>query len=586
MIYFIYSSSNFGIDFTDEGYYINWISKPYLYQFSTSQFGYIYHPLFLLSGRDIGNLRQFNLAITYLLALILCILVLSKSKQIQENQRVFIFIVASAISTSSFSCLIFFGEWLNSPSYNTLTFQSLMITMIGILIMASDKLLKAYFGQLILSFGISITFMAKPTSAVILIIVLFLYFRLLNRSKIITELIIFLQVSLILILLAYLIDASILKFFRRLRLGFELSQKTDSGHSFSDLFRLDMINLEHKTLILSLVTGLSLYILTLAVKKKLQNINFLLLFLTVSNFLFVIILLGSYSAFDYKIDSIVVQQVLVLGSSIFFVSLFIFKKVTLHSNVPKDTLYQALLLILFPYIYSFGTNNNYLIHGLSTLFFWILAILMVFMFAINRFLSWLILIPFIIIVQMFTTLQLYSGFEKPYRQPQPLRENQVKVQIGVTESQLILPESYGKYFKEVREIVNSGKFRRGKSIIDLTGQSPLTLFSLDADPIGGAWLVGGYPGSNEAVFESLKLIDCKKLSESWILLELDGPRAISTKFLTKVGLNFPQGYMLQGTWSTPENSSGWTSSRQQTIYEPFDSIENYKYCNAVRFKVE
>jgi hypothetical protein len=41
ILYWVFKFSAYGIDFTDEGYYLNWISNPFLYKYSLSQFGYI-----------------------------------------------------------------------------------------------------------------------------------------------------------------------------------------------------------------------------------------------------------------------------------------------------------------------------------------------------------------------------------------------------------------------------------------------------------------------------------------------------------------------------------------------------------------
>ena len=56
ILYWVFKFSAYGIDFTDEGYYLHWISNPFLYKSSLSQFGYIYHPLYnLVDCTDIAN---------------------------------------------------------------------------------------------------------------------------------------------------------------------------------------------------------------------------------------------------------------------------------------------------------------------------------------------------------------------------------------------------------------------------------------------------------------------------------------------------------------------------------------------------
>ena len=58
----------YGIDVTDEGFYLVWMSNPFNYSISTSQFGFIYHPLYELLDGNIVALRQANILITFSLA--------------------------------------------------------------------------------------------------------------------------------------------------------------------------------------------------------------------------------------------------------------------------------------------------------------------------------------------------------------------------------------------------------------------------------------------------------------------------------------------------------------------------------------
>jgi len=37
---------------------LTWASNPFICDFSTTQFGFIYHPLYVLLGGDIATLRQ------------------------------------------------------------------------------------------------------------------------------------------------------------------------------------------------------------------------------------------------------------------------------------------------------------------------------------------------------------------------------------------------------------------------------------------------------------------------------------------------------------------------------------------------
>ena len=58
ILYHVFKFSAYGVDFTDEGYYLNWISNPFLYKTSLSQFGFIYYPLYNLVNENIAWFRR------------------------------------------------------------------------------------------------------------------------------------------------------------------------------------------------------------------------------------------------------------------------------------------------------------------------------------------------------------------------------------------------------------------------------------------------------------------------------------------------------------------------------------------------
>ena len=58
-------ASGYGMDFTDEGYYLVWIDNPAAYKESATQFGFFYHPIYEYFGKNIGRLRQANILVTF-----------------------------------------------------------------------------------------------------------------------------------------------------------------------------------------------------------------------------------------------------------------------------------------------------------------------------------------------------------------------------------------------------------------------------------------------------------------------------------------------------------------------------------------
>ena len=144
------------------------------------------------------------------------------------------------------------------------------------------------------------------------------------------------------------------------------------------------------------------------------------------------------------------------------------------------------------------------------------------------------------------------AMEHPYRQPQPLRENNKPVKIGKAGSTLILAESFGRYLSEAMDLAKRGGFSRGTPMIDLTGRSPGLLYAIGAKSIGQAWLFAGYPGSNEFAADALKRVACEELAVAWLLTENGTDTAISADVLSGFGADLSSDYKVVGTLTRPE----------------------------------
>src|ERR1700737_1011991 len=113
-----------GFDFTDEGFYLNWISNPWNFGVSVSQFGFVYHPLYKLVGGDIALLRQANGLILFALGWALCAALVQSvfvgGGSTAASQRA---AAAGAGLVPGAASLSFFDLWVPTPSYNSLALQ-------------------------------------------------------------------------------------------------------------------------------------------------------------------------------------------------------------------------------------------------------------------------------------------------------------------------------------------------------------------------------------------------------------------------------------------------------------------------------
>ena len=120
----------YGIDWTDEGYHLVWISNPFIYPVSHTQFGFVYHPLYEWVDGNIATLRQANVLIFFGLAWILTSTFFKTIPCPHPIPR-----WHGTVITAGFAVLTFtyfrHWVWLPTPSYNSLALQSLMIAATG-----------------------------------------------------------------------------------------------------------------------------------------------------------------------------------------------------------------------------------------------------------------------------------------------------------------------------------------------------------------------------------------------------------------------------------------------------------------------
>lgn len=75
-----------------------------------------------------------------------------------------------------------------------------------------------------------------------------------------------------------------------------------------------------------------------------------------------------------------------------------------------------------------------------------------------------------------------------------------------------LGKSPADYLHSAKEIARQAGFTQGSPMIDLTGRSPGLIYALMADSVGLAWVIGGYPGSNQLVIDGLRQVPCGQLA--------------------------------------------------------------------------
>jgi hypothetical protein len=570
--------AHYGIDFTDESFYLVWIANPFLFNGSITQFGFVYHPLYDLLGGDIAGLRHSNILITFGLAWSLTYFYLVSLAPGLKVNPITLLAASAGFATSSFIC---FDSWLPTPSYNSLALQSLLVSSIG-LVLAEKALHRAsIIGWLLIGIGGWLAIMAKPSTALALAVGVFVYLLLARKFSIRMLALTVVCALALLFVSALIIDGSVVGFINRYKLGIEFAGLLGAGHSLSQILRIDEFQLsEQFKLIICLLAGVLILALC-SVCTKSKKWSFIGLLVSIALFtLTALLTLGQI----HRVAELGKFRGLLIFAVVYAVAIttLVLGRLQALKTISLPQWSIAALFLVMPHIYAFGTNGNYWQAGGSAAIFWLLAGLALLGPLIRVRASWFLALPLVLAAQAVTATLLQTGLEQPYRQPQPLRHNVSTLQIGPQRSALTLSEGYSTYIASAMDIAKKARFESNLPLIDLSGQSPGILFAINAQSIGQAWTVGGYPGSLKLAEYALALTSCEKIAVAWVLFEPKGPRSIPVELMTLLGSNFPRGYELAGAWETAEGAGGYQNRRTQELYKPIEPYKTLTTCRNLR----
>jgi len=296
--------------------------------------------------------------------------------------------------------------------------------------------------------------------------------------------------------------------------------------------------------------------------------------------LFVVLVSMITGNFSEWLDVLLTSGIIVIGIPI-SVLMMVFYSYKMHVKTQKTFAWDKIFfLMLLPFIYSFGTNQNYFSWAVHASLFWLLASFIVVEHldgsVKNKFQ------PLLMFVSLFiTSTTLATSFEHPYRRAQPLLENHVNYFINGSTKPLTLSRDYANYIDGVFRASRLLGFESGTPLIDLSGRSPGISYVIGAKSIGSAWVIGSYDQRNTgpllvatAYFD---LVSCDDFSKAWVLFEKDSPRRMSSRLLLSQG-SHPQNYTKVASWKTPVGLLGFERQFTQDLYKPNDSNAILESC--------
>lgn len=539
-----------GIEFSDEGFYLNWIVNTDVYKFSYTHFGFLYSGLFELLGKDVALLRIASSFIAVGLATLFSYLMVTRLAELTTGRSA----LAISLLLGTGVMLQHVRDYVLTPSYNTGNGQALLLcAACGTALFASSQK-PSFFWWPLLGLAATLIFLNKPTTAVLTGIVF--SFAWISSGRFVWHhgLVSLVTSILALVAFALLIDGSLIVFLERVQIGVEVLLARDAGYSLDK-------NTGHKLLhLFDIFNETQLYVvflaaiiaIALAVSRIRDN---LLTYKGGLVGLSVLILLWMYGRLSLYLP--MMFYALAFGG--------LLALLVNRLPVPRHKLAWIVVLLFYPPISAFGTNGDLWYHAFYQIYF--VAVLAACCLLLNfdpsrrqtaaRLFS--------VALTLFTAYHLTATIVTPYRQTASLFEmnNQVEILGG----ELLLEESYARYIGDYRAISRSNGFELGTGIIDFSGRVPALPVILGGVNIGTPWMNGGYPGGVQSAAMALSHTPCKILHEAWLILEPGGPRELPLKSFKNLGFDLSD-YTILGRVGVPIGVAGYALTSEQLFLKP------------------
>lgn len=555
--------ANRGIDFTDEGYYLAWISNPWVFKGEVTQFGYIYHPIYRLVKGDITLLRQLNILAIFLLSGVLAQAALFRFFQsgIMLSKLYWVTMISLAVACTS---LMFFQVWIPTPSYNSLAFQALLIAGIGLLLVDAKVSGWRIFGWQAVGLAVYLAFMAKPTTAVALIFVAGLYFLRRPRAYLLPAALACCTAIAFILMYGSFVHGSVAAFFAELNEGASFARRIGgpASYSFGTIVRLDI---RTPSAGIALLTISICIVLTLALLLSLSHFRWLFIGLTAAATLAVLALSVTVGSVEIMPSKYFALEILAVPAAV--VALLVIARWRKKPVWLADTWALSLCFFAFPFVYTFGTMSNYWASAASAGLFWVIGSILL-LRSYPGFLRGLL--PIAAYGQILTFVVLLISLQYPYRQSHALVMQTEPITLP-SGAQLLLSSDVADYVKRLIADAGNNGFRHGDQITDLTGQYPGTLYLMGATPVGRAWMIGGYVGSTDIAKRALERAGCRQIAGSWLLMEPNGTRSLPASILDKFGIDPETDYTIASTVRPPDPDAG--PAIRQLLLRPSRTID-------------
>ena len=540
-----------GMDFTDEGMYLNYDSGPWNYAISLTQFGFVYHPIYTLVGGDIARLRQINVLITFGLATGLAHALLHWGRPRDRREIAADLALALCLAMPA---LLFLLYWLPTPGYNSLALQGLLLTTWGIVLAsslapeeASPRRSGDFWPAIVIGAGGVAVFLAKPSSAALLAIVCAPVLWAIAARPVRTLAIAGGSAATLLLAATVLMDGSPLAFVRHLAESYQGYAELLASPKPTALLRWEGLRLTRSETWIFWLLAVASSAFLMLMRRHSRLASGIAVMIAAIAVVLLTVLMVNPDAFGMLRPPRFFEAAYLLAVPLALLASAVANDRGRSIGSRGGYRIAALTgyLCVCPYVFAFGTANVLSQHAMLAMVFLVAAGVPWAQASPDRNSALAATLALALVSVPVTAYLVMSSIENPYRLNSPLRQQTTPTPVGPGQSATLLvdPET-ARYFSELRSALAQDRASAYVPLIDLTGRNPGVLFGIGGKAIGSAWLIAGYPGSGALAGRALSGVPCEELARSWILMLPAGEKQLPLTILERSGLAVEPGRMV------------------------------------------
>lgn len=571
-----------GFDRTDEGFYLSSIAHPGDDRSTILLFGYAYHPLYVLVGGDVVLLRWAGMLLSVLAVGSLAWVALG-TPALVGHRRVRPALRAATSLGLGATALTPLAQMPSTPSYNTLALQGLSLTATGLVVAVTRAGRAGAVGAALVGVGGWVTFLAKPTTAALLAAIVVAAAVALPgtwRRRAWATIVAAVASATLTLLTAGVGPTGVIEVLSN---GLT-SSTTLGGHD--DLVRWDAFPLRGTAFVVLLAAGaVAAGVLHLADRvsgspvRRAAGTALGSGLVAAQGLALCAIAVGAVWHWDRvgpRVSATAAAGAATIlaacGACLVTVAVASLVRaprsgVSSADAVPEPSRSRRIgptlvaVLILLPPAYALGTNLNLWTAQGRAGSFWLVAlcVLLLRRSGVSPAASvWTVPVAAVLTLLL---AMLVATAVAPYRY-QPLGTATTPTRVGSGTVRLT-PADHEQVAELAALAERLGVDERTR-VLDLSGDSPGSVFLLGARPVGQAWILGGYPGSESAARLAIEDDRCN-LRGALLFVAQGAPRALPTRVLDAVGLRLDRDYEVAGVFHRDRSSWGRSGPAVDTV---------------------